>query len=460
MLSLLVNFIVFLFILVSCHSFFHRPINPISKSVIPLFTNEIRALFYQRAHYQKCIRKFDCELFRQFAASGDIPSLLDDEYNKNNDDQSSENDTINDTYKKTRTKSRYIPPELDPEYRSSPFKSKTVPTVVLPQIKKLSESSEIDDQSREEDFYPVPRTGDIIQYEGKWGEGELELGRIRFLKYLEDYESYFADVVPLKEGKSENVFVLNRDAAAQYLNLQNVRPVKSFFVRSENGYKVYRNKNNGDIVLKAPCYRKVDASYDPREKPVDFSKLESGLQSYEVLKERIVLSSLQLGLVVTVFTAYFKDVETAGIYAAGVLAGALYLYLLGVKVDSIGSKYSLAGELKDNNITTTESDSVASTLSTTAEQSRVRFLNILSNARLLIPLVVIGIIAKTDSFAPNVMKTTDFSPSKLSLIPQSQYIPLMAGFVTNRFSIFINEVGNIFLFCLFVCVFVCLFFTL
>ena len=98
----------------------------------------------------------------------------------------------------------------------------------------------------------------------------------------------------------------------EYLNIAEVAPVKTFFVRQENGYKIYRSKKNEtEIVLRAPRYRKVSADYNPRGKAIDFTKLTDGLQNYETLKSRIVQSSLKFGAVFAVIAAAAVDVETA-----------------------------------------------------------------------------------------------------------------------------------------------------
>ena len=97
----------------------------------------------------------------------------------------------NDQVEKTKVRSGYIPPELDPEYRNVVIKSSRT---FNKKIKK--ESNQLQDGQNEDDIYssyPVPKEGDIVLYKGKWGDNTL--GRIRFLQYVASYENFFADIV-------------------------------------------------------------------------------------------------------------------------------------------------------------------------------------------------------------------------------------------------------------------------
>ena len=165
--------------------------------------------------------------------------------------------------------SRYVPPELDPEYRNIVIKPR-IPTDIQQRKTAVLNSTDINEATGE--LYPAPKEGDIVQYKGRFGEKDI--GRIRFLQFVPTYDTYFADIVPMKEGGSENVFVLDRESKAEYLSLKELAPIKFFFVRSENGYKTYRSKVDGGIVLKAPRYRQVDKNYNTRTKAIDFTKLK------------------------------------------------------------------------------------------------------------------------------------------------------------------------------------------
>ena len=102
----------------------------------------------------------------------------------------------------------YIPPELDPEYKDIVVNSKNVPTV----INTLKEGDNLNSTDVDENgnLYPAPKEGDIVQFDGKWGDQVI--GRVRLLQYVPSYKTYFADIVPLKETASTNVFKIDRNA--------------------------------------------------------------------------------------------------------------------------------------------------------------------------------------------------------------------------------------------------------
>lgn len=164
-----------------------------------------------------------------------------------------------------KTFSAYIPPELDPEYQQTKVQktytedSKYIPT---PINLTCTNTSSIKSESYS---YPLPKEGDIVFHSGRWGDKYL--GRIRFLRYLEKNQCYFAEIVPLKEGKSANMYVLDTSGQTEYLSVNEVSPVRALFVRSENGYKITFKEGTSEPILRAAQYRKVDkTTYTPPSK--------------------------------------------------------------------------------------------------------------------------------------------------------------------------------------------------
>lgn len=157
--------------------------------------------------------------------------------------------------------SGYIPPEMDPEYRGG--------TYALSKIAASRTNVTNSDSNMEERDYsslPTPKEGDAVSYKGKFGA--TQLGKIRFLQYIESYDSFFIDIVPLKESKTPQVFIVDRGAKAEYLPITEVKPVKSYFIRAEDGYKVYFQNKNGtqSVVLRAEQYRPLDKTFVPKRK--------------------------------------------------------------------------------------------------------------------------------------------------------------------------------------------------
>ena len=59
---------------------------------------------------------------------------------------------------------------------------------------------------------------------------------------MNSFDSWFADIIPLKESPSNNIFVVDRNTKAEYLTVKTIAPVKYAYLRNEDGYRVYFNK--------------------------------------------------------------------------------------------------------------------------------------------------------------------------------------------------------------------------
>ena len=165
--------------------------------------------------------------------------------------------------------SAYVPPEKDPEYRGMVKKSLLL------------------DSINESDTYPLPKEGDIVMYEGKW-KGENVLGSIRTLRssFYGNETGWIADIIPLKEGKSENVYNINRDSGSMSVSTKELKPVKFFYVRSENGFRLTFKPNATSPSLRAPAYRPIDESTKSFKKKINAAKVERTMEDYESLKLR------------------------------------------------------------------------------------------------------------------------------------------------------------------------------
>lgn len=148
------------------------------------------------------------------------------------------------TYSTTLWQSGYISPEKDPEYRNM--------------VKKSLLLDVIDDVTQ---TYPLPKEGDVVLCQGKWKDEQI-IGNIRSLRkaFYGNESGWVADVIPLTEGKTENVYVVNKGAKSLSLSTAELKPVKSFFIRAENGYKISFKPNSTVVSLRAPNYRKIDAT--------------------------------------------------------------------------------------------------------------------------------------------------------------------------------------------------------
>jgi hypothetical protein len=191
----------------------------------------------------------------------------------------------------------YVSPENDPEYKGKGGKGTASSSSTL----LLDPTSTL----------PVPREGDIVRCSAVWGMGgknwdDTKLGRIRFMRYNPTRECWIADVTPLQEGKSEAVFVIDRNAKTFFQDVSAIQPVQSYFLRSENGYKVALKKNSTQVILKADSYRPIDKDYvPPMVKKVDPAVLQFDLDAYSDLKNRCKVNHIHH----CVMSNYFDPLE-------------------------------------------------------------------------------------------------------------------------------------------------------
>lgn len=155
----------------------------------------------------------------------------------------------------------YVPPELDPEYKEGSG-LRTLRTA----SHRLQSRPQRGVAAAPAAFLslPVPKEGDVVRYQDSFRTNRI--GRIRFLQYREKDDTFYADIVPLQPGKSDGIFRTDRQARADYKAIAALQPVKAFYVRSEDGYKVYKNNSTSEVVLRAEKYRPVDRTFVPRKK--------------------------------------------------------------------------------------------------------------------------------------------------------------------------------------------------
>ena len=153
--------------------------------------------------------------------------------------------------------------------------------------------------------------------------------------YSQESEQWFADITPLIDGKSENVRNIDRKVKSIVEPLDNVQPIQSYFIRSENGYKVFYKKNSTEMVLKAPKYAKIDENFVFKLKTYNATVVARDLDEYNELKCRVIKGTLILGSIGALASLALYGPEVSIPYLGGAIAGALYFILLGKKTDSI-----------------------------------------------------------------------------------------------------------------------------
>ncbi len=294
----------------------------------------------------------------------------------------------------------YIPPEQDPAYRDLVRKTK---------VKADGSATE----EMIQNLLPIPKEGDIVCFPGKW-ENEQALGKIRFLRYSETEKKWMADIAPLMDGKSEQVYVVDKKAKTFFLGIEHVKPVQNYFLRSEDGYKISFKKNGTEVVTKADSYKLLDMDYKLPVKEINMDKLAQDMESYASLKQRIVLNSLKFGAIGTCIVGLWLGLDAAFPYFVGSTGGAAYLYLLGKKTDEIGASLSVG----------------------TLSESFTKKDEILSKSRFAVPIILVIVLA---------IKNVLIDGGKIEpfhLLDREQWLPAMGGFLTYRLSLFATEVAT------------------
>ena len=127
---------------------------------------------------------------------------------------------------------------------------------------------------------------------------------------------------------------------------------------------------------------------------------------------RIIKSTLLFGVIGTAVSTPLFGLDIGIPYASGVVAGGMYLFLLGKKTDGIGISYTLS------NSTYSIVDSVA------------------SNLRLLVPVALMGGLALGKSMS------TATPIQGLNSLSKEQFLSAAAGFLTYRLAIFSSEIAK------------------
>jgi hypothetical protein len=223
--------------------------------------------------------------------------------------------------------SSYLPPEQDPEYKDRS---------IAPNLK--TNYNFIDNNPS--DFMsvlPLPSENDIVKYPSKW-PGNSDIGRLRNVFRSTEQGPWLCEIIPMMEGKSDNILTVDKKAKIEIRPLSSVQPVRSYFVRSENGYRVSFKVNSTEVILKAPLYNSLDDDFEFRRVVVNSTAMASDFQIYSALKTRIIKSTILFGLFSSAvsWTLFGSDVSIP--LLCGSFCGALYFFLLGLKTDSVGKR--------------------------------------------------------------------------------------------------------------------------
>lgn len=293
----------------------------------------------------------------------------------------------------------YLPPEQDPEYRDRSISSNL----------KTNESFIDIEPSDFVSILPLPCENDIVKYPSKW-PGNSDIGRLRNVFRSKEQGPWLCEILPMKEGKSNNILTVDNKAKMEIHPLSSVQPVRSYFVRSENGYRVSFKVNSTEVILKAPSYNSLDGGFEFRRVVVNSTALASDFQSYSALKTRIIKSTILFGLFSSAVSWTLFGSEVSIPLLCGSFCGALYFFLLGLKTDSVGLQFSMS-----KSPTSSSSEGI-------------------SNLRLSLPALTVIIIAIKNYFDGGSALST------FRMLSKEQFLGAMFGFMSYFFAILYSEV--------------------
>jgi hypothetical protein len=285
--------------------------------------------------------------------------------------------------------------------------------------------------------FPEPKVGDVVVCSGKW-ENKTALGRIRDLqsrpmggKGMEGRTSLFADVVPLKKGESNAVYVIDRGGKSSFEAVDSLKPVRSYYVRAENGYRVaFRGNSSSEVVFKAPKYRVVGGMFELPSVVIGQDVRQDAMDEYAALKARLIKNTFLFGAVGAVGTTALYGPDVSVPYILGVVAGLCYLFLLGKKTDNIGLNMVQGIE---------EGESKLEKYVMSGRYLAPVLLMVLLAA--LRPLLGMGIDVSQGA-GGDVGVGMGFVSSKFHVIAKSEYLGAVAGFLTYMVALIVTEVGT------------------
>jgi len=149
--------------------------------------------------------------------------------------------------------------------------------------------------------------------------------------------------------------------------------------------------------------------------------------------DRISAATLQIGGLIAAGLAVGFNLDIAGSYFVGVLGSVLYFYLLGKKVENIGSKYSA---LPNRPVVGSEDEQSTTSSFDVVQFASKRLSDNVSALRLAVPLLMLGLLTTKGYLVDGSI------PRLFRLVPQSEYIATMAGFLTLRIALYFKEVGK------------------
>ncbi|KAL3774146.1 hypothetical protein ACHAW5_010600 [Stephanodiscus triporus] len=195
--------------------------------------------------------------------------------------------------------------------------------------------------------------------------------------------------------------------------LEDVAPLPASFVRTEGAYKVPVDGRGGTgrPVPSHPGYDVVGYDGPAAADAYDDDVLAADGAAYASIKLSLLRYAAISGLGGTVLVDLLRGPDLAAIYAAGAAAGVGYLYLLGIKTDTVGG-------------------------------ADAKFGSGVSNVRFLLPVAVLVAVAVVNVAGGDDANPVS-SPGTFSVVTPGQFGAAMIGFLTYRAPLFASQLAPV-----------------
>lgn len=268
---------------------------------------------------------------------------------------------------------------------------------------------------------PQPKIGDMVRYfdmDGGLADGQVLVGKISLIQpirsestsddgtnkwlveinEMEDVgDGYYADYPSRKRRK------------CALRKLEEIAPLPASFVRTEDAYKVPLERGTNRPLPSHPTYDLI--GYEgPAAVPINEDVVKADGENYGKIKFSLIRNAAFAGAAGAIVAQFVLGSDIAVIYAAGALAGVLYLFFLGIKTDTVGSADAKLG----SNV---------------------------SNLRFVFPgLVLVGVALNNKMSGDSNPVST---PGIFSTVTPQQFGAAMAGFLTYRVPLFVSQLAPV-----------------
>ena len=331
------------------------------------------------------------------------------------------------------TKSGYVPPsaeEADPlpiKKRRRDWKDGTGGSV------GDSGGTNENKAARNSDTLPRPKVGDIVAYRtgdtSTTASMNIDVGQISFIQKViqPDNDRWICDVVKFEDvggGYYAEPPSRKRRSSTTILSLEELVQVPgASFVRTEDAFKIPRGIDKRPS-LAAGGY---DCQLGPIVAVVDATTVEEDMTAYRDLRSKILKDTATTGAIGTALVFLLRGLDggiersilDAAWYSLGVLSSLGYLFLLGLKTDTLGGEGA-------------------------------RFGSVASNLRFATPILAMIVVALGNSIGgPSSLPGVgaflggyelDIDGGLFNVVSVEQFSAVIIGFLTYRAPLFINQI--------------------